>query len=157
MRMAALIFLSAFTSQATLSLKQLRETYFRAATSKDESARLSRLLDTAGEKSDPVILCYKGAAEMLKARYAVNPFAKMSLFNKGKDLIERSISRDTSCVESRFVRFTIQRNLPGFLGYNRNIARDSCMIANRIQNLEDIDLRNRIDHYFKRLGAGLKN
>ncbi|MBS1521919.1 MAG: hypothetical protein JST50_13035 [Bacteroidetes bacterium] len=157
MRTAVLILLSTFGLQAKLSLKQVREAYFRAATSKDESSRLSHLLDTVGEKSDPVILCYKGAAEMLKAKYAVNPFAKMSWFNKGRDLIERSILRDTSCVESRFVRFTIQRNLPGFLGYDQNIRKDSSMIAERLQSMADTDLRSRIGHYFTRLSAGIKN
>jgi hypothetical protein len=157
MKTPAVIFLSMFSLQASLSLQQVREAYFKAASNRDESVRLSHLLDTVSENSNPVMLCYKGAAEMLKARFAVNPFTKMAFFNKGRDLIERSIWRDTSIVESRFVRFTIQRNLPFFLGYHQHIAKDSTMIACRLQMLTDTDLRNRIDHYFKLLKAGTKN
>ncbi|HVW12362.1 MAG TPA: hypothetical protein VHB54_00980 [Mucilaginibacter sp.] len=157
MRLAALILISAFSLQANVFLHQVREAYFKAASNKDESVRLNRLLDTVGENSSPVMLCYKGAAKMLKARYSVNPLTKMSFFNKGKDLIEHSISRDTACVESRFIRFTIQRNLPGFLGYGKNIKQDSSMIAGRLQELTDNDLKSRIDNYFKQLKAALKH
>ncbi|MGN6180304.1 MAG: hypothetical protein ACTHNW_14045 [Mucilaginibacter sp.] len=155
--MAALVFVSIFGLQANLSVPQLREAYFKAAVNKDELVRLNHLLDTVGEHADQVILCYKGAAEMLKARYSVNPFKKMSFFNTGRNIIERSILKDTSCIEPRFVRFTIQHNLPGFLGYNQNIAQDSSFIANRAQRLTDTDLRNRIDNYFKRLKGGAKS
>lgn len=156
MRTTALIILSMFSIQTNITTLQIREAYFKSAESKDEAVRLNRLLDTIGENSSAVILCYKGAAEMLKAKYAFNPFTKMSFFNKGKELIERSIARDTSCIESRFVRFTIQCNLPGFLGYNKNIRSDSTMIANGLPGLTDNDLKSRINNYFKRLSGGIK-
>lgn len=142
--------------QTEVTIRPIRESYLKAAQDKNEALHFRQLLDSVRETSAPVLVCYKGAAKMLDARYSVNPFTKMSSFNKGKALIEQSILRDTSCVESRFIRFTIQRNLPGFLGYSENIKQDSCMIAGHLSTLTDQDLKNRITNYFELLRTGFK-
>jgi hypothetical protein len=93
---------------------------------------------------------------MLKAKYESNPFTKLSYFNEGKDLIERSILRDPNNIELRYIRFTIQRNLPGFLNYDQDIFRDSITVAKQVRYLKDVDLKNRITNYFNRLKKGIK-
>jgi hypothetical protein len=57
----------------------------------------------------------------------------------------------------RFVRFTIQHNLPAFLNYRQNMKQDSFMIAQNLLRLSDQDLKVRIRDYFARLKAGIKN
>ncbi|OIQ68228.1 hypothetical protein GALL_501850 [mine drainage metagenome] len=72
-------------------------------------------------------------------------------------LIETGLARDTCSVESHFIRFSIQRNLPAFLGYNRTIVQDSLLIEKRLPDIKDDDLKFRITEYFSRLKAGDKN
>ena len=140
--------------QSEVSLKEVRDAYFGSAKGIVDAKKFEKLLDSVREDAAPVLLCYKGAAEMLKAKNAVSPISKYSFFKRGKALIEAGISRDTSCLESHFIRFSIQRNLPGFLGYDRNIMQDSMMVVKGLSELNDKDLKFKITGYFSRLRAG---
>jgi len=140
--------------QSEVSVMQVRDAYFGSAKGVAGAKKFEKLLDSVREEAAPVLLCYKGAAEMLKAKNAVSPISKYSFFKRGKALIEAGISRDTSCLESHFIRFSIQRNLPGFLGYDRNIMQDSMTVAKGLPELNDEDLKARIVGYFNRLKAG---
>jgi hypothetical protein len=143
--------------QSAVSVKEARDAYFKSSNGPDEAQKFKDLLDRSVDNATPVLLCYKGAAEMLKAKNAVNPMSKYSFFNRGKRLIEEGLSRDTSSVESRFIRFSIQRNLPGFLGYNRNIVPDSLFVEKMLPYLQDGDLKFKITEYFCRQRNGDKN
>jgi hypothetical protein len=143
--------------QSAVSVREARDAYFGFSKGTSEASKFEKLLDSVGNNADPVLLCYKGAAEMLKARNASNPISKYSFFKRGKMLIETGLARDTCSVESHFIRFSIQRNLPGFLGYNRTIVQDSLLIEKRLPDIKDDDLKFRITEYFSRLKAGDKN
>lgn len=142
--------------QPAVSVKEVRDAYFGSSKGRFEALKFEKLLDSVDNNALPVLLCYKGAAEMLKARNAANPISKYSFFKRGKTLLEAGVARDTLCLESHFIRFSIQRNLPGFLGYNGNITQDSVLIARDLPNINDSDLKFKINEYFSRLKAGIK-
>ena len=81
------------------------------------------------------------------AKISIN---KLSAFGKGKQLIENGIAADTNNVESRFIRYSIQRNLPGVLNYRDKLWNDSLMMAQRLDTLKDQDLKKRIINFMKR-------
>jgi hypothetical protein len=143
--------------QSVVSVKEARDAYFGSSKGEIEASKFEKLLDSVGDAAAPVLICYKGASEMMKAKNAINPISKYSFFKRGKVLIETGLTRDSSSVESHFIRFSIQRNLPGFLGYNRNIVQDSLLIDKMLPDLQDNDLKFRITEYFTRLRAGNKN
>ena len=143
--------------QVGIGVQQAREAYFRSAESKKQALYFEQMLDSISEDASPVLVCYKGAAEMLKAKNTVNPFNKLFFFKRGKNLIDRSIARDTSNLECHFIRFTIQRNLPGFLDYNTNVRKDSIMIVSELDNMTDLNLKNKIMAYFNHQKATVKN
>ncbi len=158
MRIIGSIILILSFCRTDISVPQVRDAYFKCAASKKEAMYFVQMLDTLNEDTTPVILCYKGAAEMFKAKQAVNPIRKFACFNRGKTLIEEAIAKDTSNIESRFIRYSIQQHLPSFLKYNNSMHRDSILITQEICKLKDIDLKNRITAYFNRLKAeGRKN
>lgn len=132
---------------ADTGLVKIRSLYSRAAFNKDTSEMLSSLLSNVDTLSAPVLICYKGASEMIKAKYLFNPFNKMGAFNKGKILIELAVKHDPSNIEVRFVRFGIQANLPAYLKYSNNIAEDKKLIIGNINTVTDIDLKNKIINY----------
>jgi len=136
-----------------ISISQARDAYFRSADSKKNALDFEQLLNSVKEDAAPVLVCYKGAAEMLKAKNTINPFGKFACFKRGKNLIERSLARDSANLEAHFIRYTIQRNLPWFLDYNKNIHADSVMIAKRLNDIKDQDLKNKITGYFNYLKA----
>lgn len=143
-----LLFTSLTTVQENPQLVAIRITYAATATRKKELTRLKQLLTSAPDS--PVITCYRGAAEMMEAKYAFNPMSKLSAFGKGKQLIEKAIAEDPDDVECRFIRYGIQRNLPAMLNYNGELKNDSTMIMQRLGAIKDQDLKMRITDVMKK-------
>lgn len=141
--------LATMVIQADYDLVPIRTAYSAAAKDKIGLKRLQQYLKRLELNTSPVLTCYRGAAEMMNAKYAVNPLAKFSAFSKGKQLIESAISADSTCLECRFIRYGIQRNIPGILNYHDQIRADSLTIINGLDTLGDMDLKYRITSYLK--------
>jgi len=77
----------------------------------------------ATSNKSPVLEGYFGALNVAMSRHAFL-FQKMSYFNKGTEILEKAIKNAPNEVELRFLRLTIQMNVPGFLGYSDNIDSD---------------------------------
>ena len=135
--------------QAGGNLKQVRDAYFASMRSSADAIRFEHLVDSTKNNKTPEMLCYKGAAEMLKAKDALNPVNKYSFFNTGKILIEQAVSKDRTSVECRFVRYSMQSNLPHFLGYDGDIYNDRQFIESSFGKITDLDLKKKIIAYLK--------
>jgi hypothetical protein len=128
-------------------LAEIRALYAKAAFSKNISEKLSLALSKVDTLSEPVLICYKGASEMIEAKYLFNPFSQLKIFNKGKILIELAVKRDTGNLEVRFVRFGIQVNLPSYMKYSNNIEEDKKLLIGRIGTVADPELKKNIVTY----------
>ncbi|EDM36686.1 hypothetical protein PBAL39_25500 [Pedobacter sp. BAL39] len=131
----------------TVDEEELRSLYWQAANSREAADQLMKALSAVDDQSEPLLVCYKGAAEMLQAKYVLNPFSKLSRFQKGKALIESAIKRDPEHFEMRFLRFSIQCNLPSFLGYNDWIETDKRMLIDRLGGLGDTAFKQDVIKY----------
>ena len=129
-------------------LKEARVLYGQAAD--NEKAARELLVLTEKKKADePVMLGYKAAGHMMMAKHVGNPFKKISHFNKGKDYLTTAIEADTKDLELRFLRFAVQAEAPGFLGYRQNLEEDKIMLLRGYRNIEDRELKNMILNYLK--------
>jgi hypothetical protein len=129
-------------------LSKIRVLYQSAATIKQDAAQLNRMMvqvDTV--TAAPVMICYKGANEMMQAKYALNPMVKLDKFNKGKQLMQRAFTRDTLNLEIRFIRYSIQSNLPAFLGYHNELEADKRYLLNNTKASKDPELQEMIFNY----------
>lgn len=142
-----LLFIGNWSSKDAPELSTLRKLYYRAAVESSASTSLSKELKSVGPDSAPILLCYKGAAFMMEAKYAFNPITKLSRFSKGKKAIEEAIAKEPSNMEMRFIRFSIQTNLPGFLGYQGHIDSDKKKLLAGVANVTDKVLRENITAY----------
>jgi len=131
----------------TIDLVTVRTAYESAATRRFGLTNLKQVLTTAS--GNLVITCYNGGAEMMEAKYAINPINKLSAFGLGKQLIENGIAADSDNVERRFVRYNIQRNLPALLNYRDRLKADITLIVNRRDTLKDRDMKDRILKFIK--------
>ncbi|MEX2596552.1 MAG: hypothetical protein WEC59_06425 [Salibacteraceae bacterium] len=97
---------------------------------------------------------YLGAAKTLMAENSVSPFAKLSLFNDGKTLIEEAINEQPDEAEFRYLRFLVQFKAPAFLGYNHNIKSDYLFVKSYIEQTS-IYQESWIDYFkqFERIHA----
>lgn len=92
---------------------------------------------------------YLAAAEMSMAKYKVNPYSKITIFNKGKVKLEEVISRDTTNIELRYIRYTIQDNIPSILGYAKQMPSDKVYLLKHLPAIKktDRDLFARVSTY----------
>lgn len=111
--------------------------YFRnnfTGTTNAEKAKT--YLDAKIEKADLnekiTINGYKAVVTMRMAEYVSNPFTKLSWFNDGKKMLEKSIKMNRN-IENVHLRLMVQVNAPSFLNYNNEIEKDRKYI---IKNLE---------------------
>jgi hypothetical protein len=128
------------------SIDEVRNLYENAATNKHSSSKLNKLLENT-KPANFLLSGYQGAAMMIAAKYAINPLNKLSYFKKGKNILEAAINNDPNHIELRYLRLTIQTNIPSFMGYDQAIKSDKSFIINQLAQLKDQDLRNRIVKY----------
>lgn len=99
----------------------------------------------------PLELGYIGSGYFIKCNYLSNPWNKFKYFNIGKQKLELAISQNKEHVELRYLRYTLQTNLPSLLNYNDDKKEDYQLLQGFIsnkQNLEtDADLYIKIKKY----------
>ncbi|MBY0245640.1 MAG: hypothetical protein K2Q03_09325 [Sphingobacteriaceae bacterium] len=128
-----------------IEIKELRNLYYASIASKKNAEKLHSIVD---RKQDlPILLAYKGVANLLIAKHAFNPVNKFKYFNLGKKDLELAVKKDILNIEIRFLRYCSQTNIPFFLGYNDDIENDKKVILSQWQFVEDEDLKQKIKNY----------
>lgn len=128
-------------------ITELRALYYQSATDKAAADKLLELLSKVDAQSGELLICYKGVAEMMQAKYTISPISKYRRFKKGKQFIESAVALDPENLEIRFLRFTIQTNLPAFLGYNDHIKADKKILMKNLDQLHDKPLKQLVINY----------
>jgi hypothetical protein len=132
----------------TFELSKIRNLYCNASKEKQDAIQLNQLmLQVDSGKAIPVLVCYKGANEMIQAKYTLNPISKLEKFNRGKDLIKKAFSRDSLNLEMHFIRYSVQSNLPAFLGYRDELEEDKRVLLNNTKDSKDLELKEMIFNY----------
>ncbi|MBI35146.1 MAG: hypothetical protein CMP67_07270 [Flavobacteriales bacterium] len=141
-------FLSISLSFSSNDLYKVRELYFKVSLEEEELETFENYLNKKIKTSNPEIEGYKCVLWFLKAKEYYNPYKKYEAFSEGKKQLELLITKNPNSIELRFLRLTIQDNLPGFLGYDDNITEDNKFIKKNIKSLKnDLDLIKRINAY----------
>lgn len=89
-------------------------------------------------------LAYYGAFQAIWAKHTNNPFEKLSTFNNGKRNIDNAVKQKPDELESRLLRYSIQKESPGFLGYKSHLSEDRQILAENVQNIDDEVLKQMI-------------
>jgi len=110
------------------NMDAVRALYLQAIDSKAGAEALEAALQGPEVANSPLLQGYLGTAKTLQAQHAFNPYTKYQLFCEGRNLLEAAIASSPDNAELRYLRFTIQENAPGFLGYNSNLQADKAAI-----------------------------
>ncbi len=81
---------------------------------------------------------FLGAMIMKKAQFMKTPKEKLTVFKKGRDLLESAIKKNPNNAEFRFLRLLIQENCPKILKYNTNREEDAELIQQKINTLPKV-------------------
>lgn len=84
-------------------------------------------------KNRPAIINgYIGTLEALKAKHAWNPYYKIKYLNNSEKTFKAAVATDPHNIEIRFMRFSIEHNVPKFLGYTKNLVDDKLEMIRQI-------------------------
>lgn len=131
-------------------IEDVRVLFHKAESSQKVCVELIELLEPYNDKNNALFLGYRASATMLMAKHLINPFSKLSYFKKGKLMLEKAIEFDQKNVELRFLRYTIQTNVPSFLNYSEDKERDKLFLLQSLNSLKDQKLKNIISNYLKK-------
>lgn len=103
-----------------------------------ELARKSReKLSPERIASDPRLQVYRGAACFALARFEKKMDGKKKWIAEGIKWVEQAVNKMPEDVEIRFVRFSIQSNLPPAAGYAKHRNDDRLFISRHISRIPD--------------------
>ena len=122
------------------------------AASPNDEAKATLLIEKTknATTASPLDLGYLAGAKMAMANHCYLPTNKLKYFNEGKNLLQKAIVSAPNNIELRFIRFSIQCNVPSFLGYNSNLAVDKTSLINHLKSAaanNDADLKTRIKNF----------
>ena len=114
------------TSMSDYSAANLRRHYEQAAASKEAGERFYGLLhDYQGQEA--LVLGYKAASEAIKARDA-SMLNKLTYVQQASRTFEQAVSLAPASAEVRFLRFSVESNLPPFLGLSKHVEEDKAFL-----------------------------
>lgn len=106
----------------------LRRHYELAAADKSAGEKFYKLLADYKDR-DALVLGYKGAAEAIRARDA-SMFNKLTYVQDAARTFEQAVGLAPQNPEIRFLRFSVESNLPAFLGLSKHVDEDKEMLLN---------------------------
>ncbi|MDI9338658.1 MAG: hypothetical protein QM539_09565 [Alphaproteobacteria bacterium] len=117
-------------------IDNFRITYQKANTNNiDLINQFINLTKSVQDGDNNVFQAYKGAGYFLAAKINKNLLTKLEDCKKGGNLIEDAIKADPQNYELRFIRLSIQENLPDIVHYNQNIPEDKTFLLNHYHSL----------------------
>jgi len=134
-------------------IREVRELFFRSGSDKGASQQFYEKLQAADCGGSALLLAYKGVSIIMEAKYSFNPYYKLSYFNEGKHVLEEAVHRAPNDPEIRFLRFSVQTQAPGLLGYSSDKTADKSFLLGSWRSLPDEDLKQRVKHYLVAYGG----
>ncbi|MBD1363924.1 hypothetical protein IDJ77_08900 [Mucilaginibacter sp. ZT4R22] len=104
-------------------LRVIRKQLLSALESKKTTDSLYNSLGAIKDRP-ALINAYMGTLEALKAKHAWNPYYKIKYLNDSEKTFKTAVATDPHNIEIRFMRFSIEHNVPKFLGYTKNLVAD---------------------------------
>ncbi|WP_070138311.1 hypothetical protein [Crocinitomix algicola] len=111
---------------------RIRTLFEQANLDEEKNNELINLTKPYSLSKNPLYYAYYAAGVMSLANHTYWPLQKLDYFNEGKEMLEKAIARDSRNVEIRFIRYSIQKNAPSFLGYSGNIEADRKFILDNL-------------------------
>ncbi|MEO3403989.1 hypothetical protein AAFN85_08810 [Mucilaginibacter sp. CAU 1740] len=121
---AASVLLSTQVKAQQPDLKVLRKQMVIAVEKGKTTDSLYNNLSNLKEKNG-ITNGFIAALLALKAKYAWNPYSKVKYLNRSEKLFKQAVAADPHNMEIRFMRFSIEHNVPSFLGFNKDLATDA--------------------------------
>ena len=138
------------TDERDIAIEELRDLFFKSEESKHSCEMLTSRTKEINEESLAIEMGYKGMAHMMMAKYKKSPFKKLKHFKHGKKWIGLGLAKDPNSIEIRFLRLTVQENLPFFLGYRGEKEEDRSYVTAHLHEVPDGFLKDKMVEYLNK-------
>lgn len=130
-----------------MKLDFFRENYEVAVTNKKLCETMIEELKT--NTSSHERLAYLGGLQAVWANHLFNPISKLKTFERGKNNIEIAIKNAPDNYDVRYVRLSVQKNIPDFLNYKQNIEEDKRFLMENLDKVQSKVLFTKIKALIK--------
>ena len=118
-------------------IDSVRNLFLEAYISKSNCDQFGKKINELKHDQSILLKGYEGCYYFIKCKFTNNSMDKFFYFRKGKKILESSIKQKPDSIELRFLRYTIQKNLPRFLFYYNHMDKDLIFVINNINSIKD--------------------
>lgn len=137
-----------FMSFNSTDLDEVRTNYNKLVSNKALCEKMiAELMET--KDNSATHLAYLGGSQTIWANHVFSPISKLHTFKEGKKNIEHALEKEPYNIELRFIRLSVQKNAPSFLGYKSNIDEDTEFIKQNKHQIGSPILRKNIETFLK--------
>ena len=115
-------------------IHQLRKEFNLAIEDEKQANNLFEKLKQLKPANNTIQYAYLGATEALLAKHCLNPFSKLSYVNSALDKLNKAINLNQNNIEIRYMRFSVEANMPAYLGYSKHITEDKTILVEGLRN-----------------------
>lgn len=119
---------------ANNDIETLRKVFIVASEDVNKAKALHQYFEKKESIAGPTELAYKGATIALMAKFSAGPHTKLKYVNRALEIINEAVKKDPENFEIRYLRFSIERNLPAILNNSKNIKSDIELIHAHLKN-----------------------
>ncbi len=141
MRILLVVFLSVINMKtfAQSQMEWVRKAYVQATNSEKANDALLKELDNLTQQA-PIFMAYRAACEGLQAKYVFNPYKKVMYVKQAQKLFSTAVQNSPQNIEVRFLRFSMEHNLPSFLGLSAHLQDDIQTIIINFDTEENLQI-----------------
>lgn len=121
------------------SLQEVRQRFHEVVMEPKQTKAFHEFLQESPLNTS-TINAYRAVSEAMMARVVWNPVSKLSQVIKYADQMDAVIKSDADNIEARFLRFSIEYNIPKFLGMSKHLEEDRDMIVQNLSHVATMDL-----------------
>jgi hypothetical protein len=147
--LALLLLVLSLSASAGL-MEDMRKNYGKAMEDKAICESLWQRILADDSPHDALYLAYKGGICMGMAKHSVLAGKRVEYLNMGKKLIDDAVRMNGQNVEIRFIRYSVQVNVPPIFGYNKNKAVDRTYIMEHLQDISNEKQRSEISAFMEK-------
>jgi hypothetical protein len=127
------LFISILSFSQIQSAPELRKKFYASVKDYGIAKKFLKELEQEPQPLSAIQTGYKAAVTMVMADHVFNPYCKFKYFLDGKAELEKILLLHPLNYELRLIRFAIQSNIPGFLGYANNINEDKTFLISQLK------------------------
>jgi hypothetical protein len=109
---------------------ELRTSFQKALTSSKSANDLNIL---TAKQETAIKKAYHGVSYTLLGKHATNPIKKLEYLKKGLPILNQAVQDKPLDVEIRFLRFTVEENVPSFVQIERHVNTDKYFLVNNLK------------------------